>query len=495
MDVLRTIHATAAATPDKLAVGYNGEPVSYARFWRLIHASRRDLAGRGIPRGGLVLLQVGHLLDGWVLNLALRSLGFEVAAVGPEPDFLAMFDDRDISAVVTVAAEAQTPLAPSGAMHLSLPSPSATALKGERLPPFRMKGPFGAHLMLTSGVTGAPKPVLTRAGETGAALASVLELARGLDTRLASQGEREVACLFDLALWTASGYSFPILAWTLRAAVVLDQRGETHLALQWPGLTRATLTPYFLKRILDAPEGAFPFQPGLRLVVWSGAVTRRMLAEARRRITPTIVSNVASTEVGLWASTPLDSDDDLIWSHIVPTQRVEVVDEQRRPLPPGRLGEVRIALAVPGAGSHLGDAETTAAQYPGGWFYPGDLGIFDERGRLSLRGRATDVVNLDGAKIPVEPWERQLQEALGCEAVCILVGHFGGADDALHMFVESAAPIPLERLSKATRETLGGWGAQVEVHKLAAMPRTPLGKIHRIALAQQLDDALTARAA
>jgi acyl-CoA synthetase (AMP-forming)/AMP-acid ligase II len=488
MHVLKQIHDTAAASPDKLAVVYNGQPIAFARFWRLIDACRRDLAVRNLRRG-LVLVNVANLLDGWVLNLALRSLGFDTAATGSGP-----VEGYDVSAVITVRSEAEseTP-APHGAARLDLPPPSAAHLADDApLPPWDLEGPYGAHVLLTSGTTGRPKAVPSRAGETAEAFAATRQINRALDQRFESQGAAAIFCMFNLGLWTAAGYTLPVLAWTQGAAVVLDQRGEHHLALQWPGITRATVTPYYLTHILRAPEGAFPYQPQLRLVLWAGAITAPMLAEARRRITPMILNNLASTEVGLWASTALDSDDDLTWHRLVPTQRVEVVDDAGRPLPPGRLGEVRIALASAGSASHLGDAATTAAQYQDGWFYPGDLGVFDDRGRLSLRGRASDVVNIDGNKIVVEPWERKLREELGCEAVCILAGHFGGARDTMHVFIEASAPIALERLTRSVQSTLYGYPS-VQAH-LATLPRTPMGKIRRLDLAQQLNDGLFATA-
>ena len=490
MHVLKQIYETAAANPDKLAVVYDGEPISFSRFWRLIDTCRRDLAERRLRRG-LVLVNVAHLLDSWILNLALRSLGFDTATINGAGQ-VELFAGQDVSAVITVQSEVNDTLAAHGVARLHLPPPSQGQLGDDApLPSWDLEGPYGAHVLLTSGTTGRPKPVPSRAGETEAAFAMTRQVNRGLDQRFESQGAAAIFCLFDLGLWTGAGYTLPVLAWTQGAAVIFDQRGEHHLALQWPGVTRATMTPHYLIRVLRAPEGAFPYQPELRLVLWAGAITRQMLGEARRRITPLILNNLASTEVGLWASTALDSDDDLLWHRLVPTQRVEVVDDVGQPLPPGRLGEVRIALAQTGGASHLGDAKTTAAQYQDGWFYPGDLGVFDERGRLSLRGRASDVVNIDGNKIVVEPWERKLQEALGCEAVCIMAGHFGDAEDALHVFIEATAPIPLERLTGAIQATLYGY-PRVQAHKVAALPRTATGKIRRLELAQQLNDGVFA---
>lgn len=490
MRVLQQIHDVAVATPDKLAIAYNGAPVSYGRYWRLIDACRADLAARGLD-DGLVLVGAHNIFDSWILNFALRSLGCDAVALH-EPKQIALFAGRPVRAVITLEGErwGDAP-PPPGAIALKLAPPSDPVFADDApLPPFAMTGPFGAHILLTSGTTGASKPVPSRAGETDAALTSTRVNDQDPDPRFRSQGADAIFCLFDLHLWTAAGYTIAILAWMQGAGVVIDQRAF-HLALQWPGITRATMTPYSLSRVLAAPGDATPYNPELRLVVWAGGISPAMAREARRRLTPLILNNVASTEVGIWGRTPIDSDDDLQWNRIVPGQVVEVVDEARHPLPPGRLGEVRIALVRPDAGSHLGDSATTAAQYTDGWFYPGDLGVFDERGRLSLRGRAADVVNIDGFKIAVEPWERELKEKLACDGVCILAGRFGGEDDRMHVFVETSAPISLERLTEAVQTTLRGYPG-VHIHKLDAIPRTPMGKVRRIELAQQLNDGVYA---
>src|SRR5271169_558058 len=68
----------------------------------------------------------------------------------------------------------------------------------------------------------------------------------------------------------------------------------------------------------------------------------------------------------------------------------------------------------------LDDEVATRAFFYDGYFYPGDLGMFGHDGRLSLRGRASDVINVLGDKIATDPIERALQDRLGAEGVCIL---------------------------------------------------------------------------
>ncbi len=340
--------------------------------------------------------------------------------------------------------------------------------------------------MLTSGTTGRPKPIQSRAGDTDEAFGAIMKLTAALADAFAESGD-STTCLFDLGLWTVAGYLRPIMTWSRGGAVVLDQRGGHHLALEWPGITHIVVTPYYLGRVLAAPEGAFAYRPQARLLVTAGALTSAMAHEAQRRLTPRIVVNVGSTEVGMWARSVVETDDDLLWHQIAPGRIVQVVDEADEPLPPGRLGEVRVALQEKGGASHLGGAASTAKVFDNGWFRPGDLGVFDDRGRISLRGRAADVINVNGLKVPTDPWERRLQETLSCDGVCVLSGRFRGDVEQLHVFIESSTPISRSALIEAVRTTLYGF-PDAQIHKIDAMPRTPLGKIRRIDLAQQLQD-------
>lgn len=486
--LLDKLYEFAVATPDKPAIVYNNRPVSYADFWRLVQGCRESLKPHA-PGHGLALVSIDNLLEGWIVELALRSLGLDTAAV-PEPQHAALFADMPVTCVVTLDSDPRLQIpAPVGAARLTLSHPSAQAQALDRTAPLPAPppGPFGGHYLLTSGTTGTPKPILSHAGASAEGIAALRGLAARFTDPYAAQGPDTVICLFDLGLWTAMGYLRPIFSWVDGATVVLDQRGDHHLALEWPLITHIHATPHYLAKVMSAPEGAFAYRPDACVIMSAGALTAALARETRRRLTPTIVLNVGSTEVGLWARSVVKDDDDLLWHTIAPDRIVQVVDEADAPLPVGRLGQVRVGLERQGAASHLGDAADTARVYDQGWFYPGDLGVLDDQGRISLRGRASDVISIAGVKYPTEPWERRLQDRLECDGVCVLAGRFGGDVEQLHIFIETRAQIPFDRVVDAIRGTLAGF-PEAQVHKIDALPRTPLGKIRRVELAQRIQN-------
>ncbi|HWA63787.1 MAG TPA: hypothetical protein VG939_20595, partial [Caulobacteraceae bacterium] len=249
----------------------------------------------------------------------------------------------------------------------------------------------------------------------------------------------------------------------------------------------AVCTPGYVTDLLSRPEDAFPFHPDLTLTITAEAVSPNMLREIRRRICPRVAINLSSTEVGGWARGFVASDDDLFWYHLDPRRQVEVVDDEDRPLPPGELGRVRVRVAPGAEYGYFRDPELTARMFQGDWFYPGDLGELDGQGRIALHGRHTDVVSIQGAKHPVGPWERAIQDKLGCEGACIISGRLGERVEQLHLFLESRREISAAELREAVQSVL--WGFEnVAVHKLDALPRTPLGKVHRYELTRRLHE-------
>ena len=74
----------------------------------------------------------------------------------------------------------------------------------------------------------------------------------------------------------------------------------------------------------------------------------------------------------------------------------------------GADGLVRLAGPVLFDG-YDGDPELTASVMEGGWFVTSDLGEIDHDGRLRVLGRADDVVNTGGVKVPASAVARRLR--------------------------------------------------------------------------------------
>ena len=105
-------------------------------------------------------------------------------------------------------------------------------------------------------------------------------------------------------------------------------------------------------------------------------------------------------------------------------------------------------------------------------------------GYLALQGRVTDVINVQGSKLPPAPIEERLKEFLGVSDVCLFSRQAENGEERVHIVIEASAPVPQDRMSAAIARELHAFrGAYV--HYVEAFPRNDLGKVVRETLRNQ----------
>jgi O-succinylbenzoic acid--CoA ligase len=121
-----------------------------------------------------------------------------------------------------------------------------------------------------------------------------------------------------------------------------------------------------------------------------------------------------------------------------------------------------------------------------GWFRTGDLGRVDpETGRLTVWGRADDVIMTGGEKVWPDRVEELLRRDPRVEAVAV-VGRpdpeWGERVVAVVVPSDPATPPRLDDLRWLVREVLPAPHAPKELELVEALPRTSLGKVRRAEL-------------
>lgn len=322
------------------------------------------------------------------------------------------------------------------------------------------------------------------------------EEALGLPTRAEIFGisEQSVYYLSSFGLWTGGGYRWALMTWTMGGMVVLHQGEDPHLPLSRHAMTHVFATLASLNALLWASKGVVRRNDATRLLVSGDTMAKATWKAARDYLTCQVSSMLASTEALVVAITPIEQPEDLVSHRIDPAREVQVVDAADQVLAPGQEGIVRIRL-TDGLAGYLDDEEATRACFRDGWFYPGDVGLFGTDGRLTLRGRVSDVVNVLGIKVATGGIEQALQDRLGVDGVCILSVAGANGDDEIHLVIQSARRIEPAEL-EASADALLGQIKCVPVHIefVPAMPRNDMGKIDRRALKEQLALARAGRA-
>ncbi len=171
--------------------------------------------------------------------------------------------------------------------------------------------------------------------------------------------------------------------------------------------------------------------------------------------------------------------------------------------PPGRCKYGTVGPPVPGTDVRIVDGEIcvrselvmagywnepelTAETIRDRWLYTGDMGRLDDDGYLTIVERKKDLIIRGGFNVFPRDIEEALLEHPAVATACVL-----GRPDPLYgeevvAFVTVTEETDEETLVAFGRERLGGYKYPREIHVVAALPLTPVGKADRKALRELL---------
>jgi acyl-CoA synthetase (AMP-forming)/AMP-acid ligase II len=168
----------------------------------------------------------------------------------------------------------------------------------------------------------------------------------------------------------------------------------------------------------------------------------------------------------------------------MPGMEVKVVDEQRRPLPPGQVGE----LACRGDNIMLGYLGGTAAGDEvldgEGWYYTGDLALLDDKGYIRIVGRKRDVIIRAGQTIypaEIERWLMQhpkIREA----AVVGVPSRVEGESVWAFVLLHEGEHMTAQEVKDHCRAELEPYKVPRRVRFVAELPRSETGKPQKFKL-------------
>ncbi len=129
----------------------------------------------------------------------------------------------------------------------------------------------------------------------------------------------------------------------------------------------------------------------------------------------------------------------------------------------------------------FGDETLTASVLRDGTLYTADLGEIDPEGRLRLRGRDGDVINVGGYKVvPTEVEDAALSISSVKECVCIPFPHpVLGTVLKLLVVLHDGYPLDKRQLARALREKLEAYKVPMQYEQVDRVRRTFNGKIDR----------------
>src|SRR5207244_10459380 len=160
---------------------------------------------------------------------------------------------------------------------------------------------------------------------------------------------------------------------------------------------------------------------------------------------------------------------------------LRILDDEGRPLPPRRTGE--IAVRSPARlTAYCRDPAETAAALRDGWFLTGDLGWLDEDGWLYFVDRKRDVIRRGGENVSSVLVEKTLREHPRVAEAAVVGVPDPVLGQEIKAFVVATGPVTEEEL----REFAAARLAKFQVPRLwefrASLPKTATQRVGKYRL-------------
>ncbi|SNR69803.1 O-succinylbenzoic acid--CoA ligase [Haloechinothrix alba] len=263
--------------------------------------------------------------------------------------------------------------------------------------------------------------------------------------------------------------------------------------LRGTGPRYTSLVPTQLTRILDAGGPALEAARAFDAIVVGGAATPAPLRRRAADAGLTVVSAYGMSETAsgcVYDGTPLEG----VGVHLEPygDGAGEGGDGDTSSDAACDTGGVPGRIALSGdvlAHGYRADPTATSAAFSGGRFHTSDLGRFRADGRLDVLGRADDVVNTGGVKVPPALVERALLDHPGVDQACavgIPDAEWGEIVVAAIVPTDPAGPPASEALAELARAAGGRTAVPKRIHVLDSFPELGPGKVDRSALRSTL---------
>jgi fatty-acyl-CoA synthase len=166
-----------------------------------------------------------------------------------------------------------------------------------------------------------------------------------------------------------------------------------------------------------------------------------------------------------------------------PGHDIRIVDEDGRPLPERRVGEI-VARGPSVMAGYFENPGATAEALRDGWLRTGDLGYI-AGGELFVCGRTKDLIIRQGRKYHPPDLESAIADVEGLRPSGIVVfgvNHVEDADEVVAVLEARASSAPdaiVDHVRRRMRETAGIEIDRVVVAPPGTIPRTTSGKVRR----------------
>ena len=487
--------ASFAQRPSQVAfVLGSGAPITFASLADRVAQMANALVDRGVEPDDRVMAQVEKSIDNVLLYLACLKVGavfnplntaYTVAEleyfIGDATPKLLVVDPSKREALSAIAANA-------GVAHIDTMEPSGqgtlrdlAGAKGTTHPTVARSTNDMAALLYTSGTTGRSKGAMITHGNLSSN-ALTLQDYWGFSA--------QDVLLHALPIFHVHGL-FVAINTALLSGAKMIWMPKFDLAAVMAALPTATVmmgVPTFYTRLLSDAAFGTKQCANMRLFI-SGSAP--LLAETHvdfeARTGMKILERYGMTETGMITSNPYHAGERLAGTvgYALPDVSVRIAGEGGKALPTGDVG----VLEVKGPNVFKGywnNPEKTAEEFRAdGYFITGDLSVMSDDGRVTIVGRAKDLIITGGFNVYPKEIEDELNALPGVEESAVIgLPHpdFGEGVVAVVTAV-SGGTLPSEaEIIGVLAGRLAKFKLPKRVFTVADLPRNAMGKVQKAEL-------------
>ncbi len=268
-------------------------------------------------------------------------------------------------------------------------------------------------------------------------------------------------------------------------------------------LPRSTVmmgVPTHYSRLLADPTFDAADCQNIRLFTSGSApMTEAVFNDFTQRTGHVICERYGMTECGIITSNPYDGDRVAgTVGYPLPGVELEVRRDDGEPCPPGESGMVWTRGDSLGPGYWRLPDKTAEERDADGFFRTGDVGTLDETGRLTLAGRAGDMIISGGYNVYPKEIELVLDEVTGVrESAVVGVPHHDFGEGVVAVLV-AEQPTQADALAaactEACRDTLARFKHPKHYVVVEELPRNAMGKVQKAELRAAHAEAFSNRA-
>ena len=468
----------------------DGTTITYGGFYDQVRSYAAALLDAGAAPGDRVLVQVEKSPQAVALYVACLWAG--AAHVPLNPNFTD--DERsyfvaDASPSVVVVDPAEN--AEPGWLTLAPDGTGSLVDRATRLGPTGCADPVPrgatdlAAILYTSGTTGRPK---------GAALTheGLHDNAQGLHEAWQFTGDDHL--IHALPIFHVHGL-FVALHCAMLSAIPVRFHRRFDPASAIADFAFGTVfmgVPTHYSRLCSSGRLTPAAAAGMRLFTCGSApLTETAFDEFAELSGHRICERYGMSETGITISNPYDGDRIAgTVGYVLPGVEARIVDETGVEVPHNAVGVVAIRSRQV-MREYWGRPEATADSYiADGWFVTGDVGSMAADGRITLQGRASDMIISGGENVYPKEIELVLDDIDGItESAVIGVPDADFGERVVAVLVCEAGPVDEATIRSHLDGTLARFKHPRRLEYVDTLPRNAMGKVQKSQLRQRYADS------